>query len=316
MSEIVTVLGMHRSGTSLCAHVLHAMGVNMADTPGASPDNAKGHWERARINDLNDEVLALFGRGWAQASHVLALPEHWASDPRVLAVQERLVAYVGSLAGGAFGFKDPRTARLMKMWRGVFDALGARPRFVFCVREPAQVVRSLQARDRMMEAQGEYRWLIYNAAAITGVAGDPVCIVSYEDWFDQPARTAERLATFVGCEAPEELELRALIDQGLRHDSAQESAQSLASRLYGLIRAGAAENVFSADVRTLAADIEAFARAVQPLLVEGEISRASVARQNRVIADLTDALRQARGYRFHLVLRAPGCKSLKERTLC
>jgi hypothetical protein len=167
---------------------------------------------------------------------------------------------------------------------------------VFCVREPAQVVRSLQARDRMMEAQGEYRWLIYNAAAITGVAGDPVCIVSYEDWFDQPARTAERLATFVGCEAPEELELRALIDQGLRHDSAQESAQSLASRLYGLIRAGAAENVFSADVRTLAADIEAFARAVQPLLVEGEISRASVARQNRVIADLTDALRQARGY--------------------
>jgi hypothetical protein len=296
MAEIVTVLGMHRSGTSLCAHVLHAMGVDMADTPGASPDNAKGHWERARINDLNDEVLALFGRGWAQASHVLALPEHWASDPRVLTVQDRLVAYLRPLVGGVFGFKDPRTARLMTMWRGVFRALGARPRFVFCVREPGQVVRSLRARDRMMEAQGEYRWLIYNADAVVGVGGDPACIVSYEDWFSRPVETGERLAAFVGCRALGEGELRALIDPELRHDGAQEAALGLAGRLYGLIRAGAGDGALSDAARALAGDVEAFTRVVQPLLVEAEISRASVARQNQVIADLNEALRQARGH--------------------
>jgi hypothetical protein len=295
MAEIVTVLGMHRSGTSLCAHVLHAMGVDMADTPGASPANAKGHWERARINDLNDEVLALFGRGWAHSSHVLALPEHWASDPRVLAVQDRLVAFLRPLVGGAFGFKDPRTARLMTMWRRVFSALEARPRFVFCVREPAQVVRSLLARDRMMEGQAEYRWLIYNAAAVAGVGGDPVCIVSYEDWFERPVEIAGRLAAFVGRGALGEDALRALIDPGLRHDAGQEAASGLAGRYYGLIRAGQGEG-FSAGAWSMAGDIEAFARAVQPLLVEAEISRSSVAQQNRVIADLTEALRQARGH--------------------
>jgi len=295
MAEIVTVLGMHRSGTSLCAHVLHAMGVNMAEVPGASPANAKGHWERAQINDLNDEVLALFGRGWDQPSHVLALPEHWASDSRVLAVQDKLVAFLRPLIGGAFGFKDPRTARLMMMWRGVFHALRVQPRFVFCVREPGQVARSLRARDRMMEAQGEYRWLIYNAAAVAGVGGDAVCVVSYEDWFERPVETAGRLAAFVGRGALGEDALLALIDPGLRHDAAQAAAQGLAGRFYGLIRSGQGA-VFSAGAWALAGDIEAFARAVQPLLVEAEISRSSVARQNQVIADLTEALRQARGH--------------------
>ncbi len=45
---IVTVLGMHRSGTSLCANVLQVLGVDMAEGPGASPANQRGHWERAR----------------------------------------------------------------------------------------------------------------------------------------------------------------------------------------------------------------------------------------------------------------------------
>jgi len=83
----------------------------------------------------------------------LALPEHWRAI-RGAGVQDRLIAFLRPLVGGAFGFKDPRTARLMMMWRGVFSALGARPRFVFCVREPAQVVRSLLARTGCWRRKG------------------------------------------------------------------------------------------------------------------------------------------------------------------
>ena len=50
--RIVVVLGMHRSGTSLCAHVLSAMGIDMADELRAIPANAKGHWERWEIVEL------------------------------------------------------------------------------------------------------------------------------------------------------------------------------------------------------------------------------------------------------------------------
>src|SRR5689334_7144508 len=47
--SLVVVLGMHRSGTSLCAHMLSVMGVDMTDDIGASPPNPQGHWERREI---------------------------------------------------------------------------------------------------------------------------------------------------------------------------------------------------------------------------------------------------------------------------
>jgi hypothetical protein len=295
-NEVVTVLGMHRSGTSLCAHMLHALGVDMADTPGESPNNAKGHWERARINDLNDQVFAAFGRGWAHSSHVLALPDQWLDDARVVAVQAALVAWLRPLvaAGGRFGFKDPRTARLMKLWRRVFTALGVRPRFVFCVRDPAQVARSISARDKMAAAQSEYRWLLYNAEAVLGVGDDPVCVVPYEAWFDRPEETARRLADFVGVAAPGAELIRGVVDPALRHDATAAPARRLAQGLHRDIQGAVGAGRFAVELRALCGSIEAFAQQVQPLLVEAEVLRTSVAEQNRVIADLSVALRAAR----------------------
>src|SRR5213082_273884 len=72
---IVMVLGMHRSGTSLCSHVLSALGVDMTDKvagPGhARPaaDNPKGHWERWEIVSLHDRILDLFNRGYSSSTH-------------------------------------------------------------------------------------------------------------------------------------------------------------------------------------------------------------------------------------------------------
>jgi hypothetical protein len=67
---IVLVLGMHRSGTSLCSHLLSALGVDMADNiPGPgnaspAPDNPRGHWERWEIVEFHDRILGLFNRDY------------------------------------------------------------------------------------------------------------------------------------------------------------------------------------------------------------------------------------------------------------
>src|SRR3954469_636656 len=85
---IVIVLGMHRSGTSLCSHVLSALGVDMTDKvagPGhahPAPDNPKGHWERWEIVDLHDRILGLFNRGYYVPTHDLALPVAWWAEPQ------------------------------------------------------------------------------------------------------------------------------------------------------------------------------------------------------------------------------------------
>jgi hypothetical protein len=59
---IVIVLGMHRSGTSLCSHLLSALGVDMADDIGVNVGNDRGHWERWEIVELHDRILGLFNR--------------------------------------------------------------------------------------------------------------------------------------------------------------------------------------------------------------------------------------------------------------
>jgi hypothetical protein len=297
---VVVVVGMHRSGTSLCAHLLQTMGVNMADDAGASPNNRKGHWERPRINDLNDRIFTRFGRGWNEAAHILALPEHWLDDATVKAVKGELIGVLasGMSRPGLYGFKDPRTARLLPVWREVFAAVGAVPRFVFCIRNPAQVARSVHARDRMARDQAEYRWLMYNAEAVIGLGDDAICLLPYEDWFARPEQTAQRLAAFLGLAAPAPGLAAGIVDPALRHDDEGAVARPLAKRLHRLILRGVTEQagrqVFHPDLRGFCACIGEFEQQVQPLLVEREVLRASVADQNRVIGDLNGVIRDLR----------------------
>jgi hypothetical protein len=299
--QIVTILGMHRSGTSLCAHLLHALGVNMADDPGHSPNNQKGHWERPRINDLNDQVFTRFGRAWSDPAHILALPEFWLDDPRVQAIKTELIAYIAAALsrGAPYGFKDPRTARLLPLWREVFAATGATPRYIFCIRNPAQVARSVSARDKMARDQAEYRWLLYNAEAVRGAGASDICLVLYEDWFIRPQETARRIAAFIGAPEPAADLAASIVDPSLRHDDEQvPPARALARRLYSLVLDGIIQDggrqVFDPDVRAFCACIGEFEQQVQPLLVEREVLRASVADQNRVIGDLNAAIRELR----------------------
>src|ERR1051326_7331075 len=113
---IVVVLGMHRSGTSLCSHVLSALGVDMVDTiaapgsEGQAADNPRGHWERWEIVEFHDRILACFNRSYASVAHDFSLPVAWWADPRVTSVRREITAFLeGRMEIGLFGFKDPRT---------------------------------------------------------------------------------------------------------------------------------------------------------------------------------------------------------------
>ncbi len=296
---LIMVLGMHRSGTSLCANMLAAMGVDMAEVAGPSPDNPRGHWERPRINDLHDEIFAMHGIRWSDPSHHLALPPNWHHEPAIRGIRARLAAYLTPLLQNPnpIGFKDPRTARVLPMWDQLLDELNLEPRYVFCIRDPAQVVRSITARDHTARSHAEYRWLIYNAHALHGVGTHPVCIIPYTDWFTAPLATARRLAHWIGA-TPDDATLQkiaaATIDTDLRHDIGAEPAGPAAQKLFTEILNASTANTQSPTLLTLAADFLSFERAITPLLREAVILKASVIEQNRVIADLETALKTAR----------------------
>src|SRR6516225_4571704 len=245
---IVLVLGMHRSGTSLCSHILSALGVDMADNiagPGnvsVTPDNPQGHWERWEIVEFHDRILGLFNRAYLGRFHDFGLPVAWWADSRVVQIRREIVAFLKQRMGdGYFGFKDPRTVRLMPVWHQIFNELKLAPKIVLCLRNPAQVSRSLHARDGLDPANGEYRWLVHMMDFYRYASNLDCCAVEYEEWFDNPAANIEKLRKFLDLpwqqsEADLALLMSDLIDPAARHDDTknQEANQPLVRTLYKL----------------------------------------------------------------------------------
>jgi hypothetical protein len=245
---IVLVSGMHRSGTSLCSHILSALGVDMADKipgPGnasVTPDNPRGHWERWEIVDFHDRILSLFNRDYRGRFHDFALPVAWWADPRVAQIRREIVAFLEKRMGESyFGFKDPRTVRLMPMWHQIFNELKLAPKLVLCLRNPAQIGRSLNARDGLDPEIGEYRWLVHMIDFFRYTSKYDICTVEYEGWFADPAANIEKLQKFLDLpwlqsESDLSLVLSGIIDPAARHNNSnhREASQPLVRTLYKL----------------------------------------------------------------------------------
>jgi hypothetical protein len=242
------VIGMHRSGTSLCSHVLSALGVDMADEIGAAPSNPKGHWERQEIVELHNRILGLFDRGCESPLHDLPLPPAWWVDPRVARFRRETMVYLEErMTGGLFGFKDPRAARLLPVWRDILSQLNVAPKIVICLRNPEQVARSLRSRDGQAQQLGEYRWLVYLTSAFRFIDNLDFCLIEYEDWFEDRAKNINRLCRFLGMEAhqsPIELDivLSNIIDADLCHDDCRHGRPTspLVQSFYRLLQSQAA----------------------------------------------------------------------------
>jgi len=250
---IVLVVGMHRSGTSLCSHILSALGVDMTDriagpgNPAPTSDNPRGHWERWEIVEFHDHILELFNRDYLGRFHDFALPVAWWADPRVAQIRREIVAFLEARMGDSyFGFKDPRTVRLMPVWHQIFNELKLAPKLVLCLRNPAQVARSLHLRDGLDPATGEYRWLVHLVDFFRYTNSYDFCTVEYETWFDDPSVNLEKLSKFLDLQWQQSetdlgLVLSGVIDPGARHDDPEHRAanQPLVRTLYQLTsRAG------------------------------------------------------------------------------
>lgn len=200
----VVVTGMHRSGTSAVAQLLASNGFHLGDASdllGPTEFNVHGHFERAEIVDFNDRVLATASSSWRLP------PEHGQPPPvsRDLVEEgERLLARVASGCGADNVplVKDPRVALLMPLWRRIAgpDAL-----FVFCVRNPASVARSLSRRDDMTPTDGVSLWMAYCRSFATQL-GDAKHVVIDTDRIHADVRYRRLVVTALAreCNLPED----------------------------------------------------------------------------------------------------------------
>ncbi len=144
-SRPVVITGMHRSGTSLVASFLGALGVHLGDRLLASDRlNPRGYFEDADFVELQWRMLeeatpAADGGhrdwGWTESERL--------DRGRFAAHAEAARALVAARAGGPglWGWKDPRTTVLLDFWD---EILQGNALYVLLYRFPWEVADSIQ----------------------------------------------------------------------------------------------------------------------------------------------------------------------------
>ncbi|MBN8889050.1 MAG: hypothetical protein J0H91_01990, partial [Rhodospirillales bacterium] len=148
--------------------------------------------------------------------------------------------------GGAWAFKDPRTARFLPLWRQVFEELGIQPVWLLSVRDPRAIAASLLARDGIPAPVGALLWVEHYLDALRHLGPDIAGIVHYEHWFTAPESQVARLAGLLGDAPAEAVEAaRGAIRADLRHnapagdapDAQPDGASDLARHLHAWLLA-------------------------------------------------------------------------------
>jgi hypothetical protein len=223
---VIVVLGMDRSGTSLCTNLLNSLGMRLGQNlwPGDQYNEA-GYFEDRELWSVHERVFAILGRSWDTLNVIQPFPPLWWRTPEMQRLKAQAIDLVhtrNSESAGVWGFKDPRTAVLLPLWDEVFQACGVDPVFVLCVRHPAGVAASLAARDGFPRLFSELLWLERNVNACRAIHGSPHCVVHYENWFRDPLQQAKLLIKVTGLKPAGIEELRdciaRIIRPGLRHD--------------------------------------------------------------------------------------------------
>ena len=133
--RVITILGMHRSGTSSLVGSLEAAGLPLGEVRREGGDsNEKGHREPGEIIRLHDDVLMNSRGAW----FLPPASVEWSAEQR-----ERRDAFIATHAEQPlWGWKEPRTLLVIDGWLEVLPQL----EFVGTFRHPLVVARSLTRR--------------------------------------------------------------------------------------------------------------------------------------------------------------------------
>lgn len=110
---IYIVVGMHRSGTSMLAGLLHQNGISMGmHFREPLPENPKGFFEEEAFRQVNERVLRNSGyvvSEWSPSYRGVSITAEDSEQARSLVTRSDLLS-------DSWGWKDPRTCLTLTMW--------------------------------------------------------------------------------------------------------------------------------------------------------------------------------------------------------
>jgi len=217
----ICVLGPGRSGTSLTAAILDAIGVYLGteeELVPAGKGNPKGNWEHRRIMLLNERLLRAQREDDEAPPH---LPPGWESSASLESEREEARTLIAESFGGQrlWGWKDPKCSLTLPFWQ----QLVPRMRYAICVRNPLDVVASAKERRALGGQRAFFAWFRHMARALVNTSGQPRVLVPYEAYFSNLDGMVANLAHLAGRTPPGEVarrKLAELADEQLWHHRA------------------------------------------------------------------------------------------------
>lgn len=196
---MIVVLGMHKSGTSLVAEMLHHSGVDMGDFDLVFDYDDGNKFERKEFREINDALLGSPGVQSQDVRPVRRLRDDGESRGRALEEIRKL----REKHGDHWGFKDPRTCFTLEFWDRVLPG----PGYVFIFRDPREVAQHYYKRFKSTEATVRKEmvlaamesWYLSNKACLEflGKTGRPFAVFRYRDLLEKKGEM-DRLALLVG----------------------------------------------------------------------------------------------------------------------
>jgi len=235
--RLIVVLGMHRSGTSAITKSLELLGVGLgADLHPPGFDNPRGFWEDRECVDINDKLLNHFGSAYDRLGFAW---DEIPTDSQISELKLRAIQLVSRKLkenNGIWGFKDPRTCRLLAFWNEVFLVLKCEVSFVIAVRNPASVVASLAARNNIPAEKSYFLWLQHVLPSLSFTEGARRIVVDYEELMANPYSQISRISDKLGLPLPDRQSSQVryfednFLDIDLRHASFTEAELALDTR--------------------------------------------------------------------------------------
>lgn len=220
--KVVTILGMHRSGTSALSGMLHTAGY-IAGHALLPPNchNEKGYYESRSITDLNDSILNSLGHTWDDVRKISSnsldskAATTWIS--KIIKCFESEYLFSDSVV-----LKDPRICRLLPLWMQAFDSLGIKPLYVLALRPPWEVAASLKRRDGMTIQKSALLYLAYLLDAELFTRNDHRLVFDYSELLTDPVSVLEKIDihcenNFHGRETEQLGLVEAFLDRSLCH---------------------------------------------------------------------------------------------------
>jgi len=196
--KIVFVLGMHRSGTSLTAEIVHSMGFSV---PGTSLDpidsvNAHGFWESKEVFDINEKILSAAGLKWYHICPVGHVFKNLADTGAFSREISEFLALESEKLGDLV-IKDPRICLLWPLWFAAIDPSVFEVKVIFVNRHPSSVAASIRKRDGFSFFSSHLLWLYYFFSVFGRDKFPGTLVLNYEQLLSD-GRNGLEISEFIG----------------------------------------------------------------------------------------------------------------------